>query len=342
MTALYLVWNTFGMLVLLFRWPAVGKRRWQPRAWTAYTMINCVSLFVLALGPYLGAAVRPQPPNALWLIIWSAIGSGLVAVATLFYRPPQPPMRRLLGGYDVAKVLGAIWLATMVAPVPGSVRTVLMFVLPTLVGAGVLVYRCWRVARHGRLDVVAFVVGALAVVLLAYEIAHIVAGTPFIPATPMVALVARVPAGVDVVSRAWRWLDMWRAFGRLRPLHRALRKVNPAAVLVSRGKRFDPYHRIRRSLLELGEWRWALSARFDPTVAAQADRLGRRAGLTGTALSAVVEAAQLKAAASKPPRGNADVRTLTADGTGVAGERAWWTAVALAYRRSPVVASSVG
>jgi Na+-translocating ferredoxin:NAD+ oxidoreductase RnfA subunit len=320
------------MLTLLFRMPAVGDRRWDPRAWSVYASINCVASLSTCLGPLARSADRPLPADAVRVAVGTAVVSAVVAGATLFVRSTSPWLRRLLGSYDVFLVAVNIAVATLVMSIPGRCPWWMapIYVLPPVVGATVLVYRCLRVAARGRLDVVACVVGALAVALLIYQFGHHRTGTVFLPTTPLVALVARLPAGVDVALRALRWARMWRVFGRLRSLHR---HVDPATVLVRHGKRFDPYHRVRRMLLELGEWRWALTSRFDPDVAARAERRSRRAGLSGTALLAAVEAAQLKAATRGEHR-HAEHRAPTADGTGIADECAWWTAVARSYAES--------
>jgi hypothetical protein len=329
----YAVLSVLGTMTLLFRIPAIGDRRWQPRAWTAYALINCATALSTSFGPLAGSADRPLPPDAVRVVVCAAGASVAVAVVTLFVRSVSPWMRRLLGCYDLSVVAANVLVATLVMSISGRCPWWMapIYVLPPVIGAGVLVHRCVRVALRGRLDVVACVVGALAVALLVYQFGHHHTGTTFLPTTALVALVARLPAGVDATLRAWRWAAMWRTFGRLRPLHR---HVDPTTVLVRRGKRFDPHHRVRRVLLELGEWRWALASRFDPAVAARAEQRARRAGLTGTALLAAVEAAQLKAAA-RSERRHAAHTAPTADGTGVVDECAWWTAVARAGRNQP-------
>jgi uncharacterized membrane protein len=328
----YVALSVLGTMTLLFRMPAVGRRRWEPRAWAVYALINCGATLSTSLGPLARSADRPLPPDAIRVALATALVSAIVAGATLFVRSASPRMRRLLGCYDVFLVAANIVVAMLVMSIPGRCPWWMapIYVLPPVVGAVVLVHRCLRVAVRGRLDVVACVVGALAVALLVYQFGHHRTGTTFLPTTALVALVARLPAGVDVARRGWRWVAMWRVFGRLRPLHR---HVDPATVLVGRGKRFDPHHRVRRVLLELGEWRWALASRFDPAVAAHAARHARRAGLTGTALLATVEAAQLKAAAQSKRRHDTHPAP-TADGIGVIDECAWWTAVARAGRAS--------
>jgi hypothetical protein len=123
-----------------------------------------------------------------------------------------------------------------------------------------------------------------------------------------------------------------------------LRFVNPAVVFVAKGKTFSPHHRVRRQLLELSEWRWALAPRFDPEVRAAAERIGIDRGLTGDELLAAVEAAQLKAAIVTRRQGQtamSPVVEITRDGSGLDSEYAWWIAVARALRHSPVVSAAL-
>nr|WP_042195263.1 MAB_1171c family putative transporter [Kibdelosporangium sp. MJ126-NF4]CEL21868.1 putative integral membrane protein [Kibdelosporangium sp. MJ126-NF4]CTQ92648.1 putative integral membrane protein [Kibdelosporangium sp. MJ126-NF4] len=152
-------------------------------------------------------------------------------------------------------------------------------------------------------------------------------------------------------------IERWQVFVLLRPLHRALRSVNPEAVFVARGKRFCPHHRLRRQLLELSEWRWALAPQFDPDVRSAAQRIGSMRGLSGTDLDSVVEAAQLEAAIHRSRQVSATVcpdvtrcevthsevthSEVTQDGSGLDSEYTWWVAVAQAFRGSTVVTAAL-
>ncbi|MGP4025846.1 MAB_1171c family putative transporter [Actinomadura sp. 3N407] len=145
-------------------------------------------------------------------------------------------------------------------------------------------------------------------------------------------------------SAARRAIGLWARFRTLRSLHRDLREVNPHAVFVAPGRRLDVQHRIRRTLIELSDWRWTLSPLFDPAVEETACRLGERQGLSGEQLTTTVEAAQLKAALDARRHG---VRIKDAaaedrfgderDGIDLHSELAWWCQVAHAYRRSATV-----
>jgi len=142
------------------------------------------------------------------------------------------------------------------------------------------------------------------------------------------------------------WTFRWRLYLRLRPAHRALVKVAPELAHTAPGRRFDPYHRTRRMVLELSDWRWSLAPLFDPELAELAERWGRRAGYRGEALAAMVEAAQLKHALQAWTKGE---RSTARDRGG--GEEArdgaftteltWWVQVADAFSRCPVVGAAV-
>ncbi|MFC0544868.1 MAB_1171c family putative transporter [Kutzneria chonburiensis] len=132
------------------------------------------------------------------------------------------------------------------------------------------------------------------------------------------------------------WLSRWRAWWILRPLHQALADIDPGAVLVARKSRLDSNHRVRRMVMELGDWRWLLAPLFDPLVADMAEAAAD--GATGERLRAVREAAQLKAAAeawrrgvraAAPSTSDGDIR----DGTDIQAELSWWLQVARAYDR---------
>jgi Family of unknown function (DUF6545) len=158
------------------------------------------------------------------------------------------------------------------------------------------------------------------------------------------ALAAALPGIERLKPRLGLAAERWQVFSMLRPLHRALRFVNPAVVFVARGKRLDPHHRVRRQLLELSEWRWTLAPRFDPAVRAAAERIGAARGLSGVDLDATVEAAQLKAAIQRTRRARAVTPVPhedTQDGSGLDSEYAWWVAVGHAFRHSNVVTTAL-
>lgn len=140
------------------------------------------------------------------------------------------------------------------------------------------------------------------------------------------------------------WAARWRLYRRLRTLHRELTHVAPELVYVAPGRRHDPYHRTRRMVLELSDWRWSLAPLFDPEVARLAEQRGRGAGHAGERLAVVVEAAQLRHALerwSRGERGGAGERAGEVRDGALGTELAWWVQVADAFVRCPVVAAVV-
>jgi uncharacterized protein DUF6545 len=151
------------------------------------------------------------------------------------------------------------------------------------------------------------------------------------------------------LPRLRHWRRRWAAFWTLRRMHRPLRRVDPAGVLVTRGRRFDPHHRVRRQLIELGDFEWHLRRLFDPVVEQAAQELGRQASLSDDDLRAVVEAAQLKAALGRyqseatpyDEQPGRDDATKAYDSTDFDSELDRWVRVARAFAGSPIVNAAV-
>lgn len=140
------------------------------------------------------------------------------------------------------------------------------------------------------------------------------------------------------------WVRRWRTYFALRPLHRALVHVNPAIVLVAPGKHLNPHHRVRRQIIELNDWRWALTPYFDLNVGETAASLAHEASLTKDEVAAVVEAAQLRVAGSSGGRARAPERRPASeivDGTDLAAEHDRWVRISRAYQHSPIVDAAV-
>ncbi|MEO3787745.1 MAB_1171c family putative transporter [Actinocorallia sp. B10E7] len=161
----------------------------------------------------------------------------------------------------------------------------------------------------------------------------------------LVTAALTLPAFGPKLEEVGAWTFRWRLYLRLRPMHRELVKVAPELVYTAPGRRFDPYHRTRRMVLELSDWRWSLAPLFDPELAELAERWGHRAGYRGEALAAMVEAAQLRHALQAWTRGE---RSTAGDhGGGEARDGAftteltWWVQVADAFCRCPVVGAAV-
>ena len=155
-------------------------------------------------------------------------------------------------------------------------------------------------------------------------------------------------AAVGVTMPAWGpWLDRVRSYRRLHPLWHALSRAVPEVVLDRRAGRWrfrDLDFRLYRRVIEIRDGRLALRGFLDERVAATADALGRRAGLSGDALAAATEAAVI-AAALRAKAAGAPARPPAAEpvtgGRDLADEVAWLTQVARAFAGSPVVAAVV-
>lgn len=173
----------------------------------------------------------------------------------------------------------------------------------------------------------------------------------------VVALPSMLSALGAVVLPIWgprlpllrRWVHRWVAFWTLRPMHRSLKRVDPAVVLATRGKRLDPHHRVRRQLIELGDLQWRLQRHFHSSVDETARRLGQDASLSDEDLHAAVQAAQLKAALTWPsPKATLDAEQVRRDdiadfpdSTEIDMELARWLRVARAFVSSPIVTATI-
>jgi hypothetical protein len=152
------------------------------------------------------------------------------------------------------------------------------------------------------------------------------------------------PASGEHLTRLRGRFDRYRAYRDLYPLWDALRRATPAIVPPARVPWWDLELRLTRRLAEINDGRLALRSHTDPRAAATARELAGRAGLTGTALQAVVDAGELKSAvAAKAARRRfapaAPDGSRAPGGADGVGELAWLTEVSRAYAHSPVVAA---
>ncbi|MGP3922188.1 MAB_1171c family putative transporter [Streptomyces sp. 8N616] len=157
---------------------------------------------------------------------------------------------------------------------------------------------------------------------------------------PMLAVALLVPWWGPRWEFFRDWTKRWHAFLALRSLHRALHPVGPASVIVAQDKKLNPHHRVRRMVIELNDWSQALAPLFNSTTQEQAESHGRKAGLTGTKLAALVQAVQLHTAklawqqGTRPPGSGMEYQhdEEPRDGTGIDEEISWWIQVARAYK----------
>ncbi|SDF96641.1 hypothetical protein SAMN05216553_104403 [Lentzea fradiae] len=246
---------------------------------------------------------------------------------------------------------------------------VLLFIYfaATAAGCGGQSYHCWQGARDGAISArpwlargllwycatglfpVSFAVIKLFVLVLNWTGEH--RFDVLSTAAPLLASLGMIPLVVAMALPAFGprrpspslWLRRWRTYFALRPLHRALVHVNPAIVLVAPGKFLDPHHRVRRQIIELNDWRWALTPYFDLAVGEAATSLARQAALPQDEVAAVVEAAQLRAAGtsgrSKPAQRRPAAEIV--DGTDLNTEHDRWVRISRAYQHSPIVEAAV-
>ncbi|GCD40814.1 MAB_1171c family putative transporter [Streptomyces paromomycinus] len=162
-------------------------------------------------------------------------------------------------------------------------------------------------------------------------------------AAPLLAAVGvALPACGQNLTRLWDRWHRYRAYRKLHPLWDALRRATPQIVPPARPPWWDIDLRLTRRLAEINDGRLALRSYTDAHVTEAACREGRLRGLEDDELTAVVEAARLKAAAAAkasgtrpaPSPGEAEGERGGADG---ASELAWLCRIAHAFAHSPVV-----
>jgi hypothetical protein len=153
------------------------------------------------------------------------------------------------------------------------------------------------------------------------------------------------------------WASHYRAHQRLYPLWRRLCEAVPEIALDPPASRWrdalavrDLHFRLHGRIIEIHDAQLRLRPYRDPWVAEATAALGRRAGLDGVELPAVVEAASLAAAVHALARhqpvtgaqavaatpGDPDLQREIID---LPSEITWLVRVAIAYARSPLVAA---
>lgn len=263
---------------------------------------------------------------------------------------------------------------TYYADQPTVAALLMIYIVASGVGQGMLSYSCLSWARSYdladrpwlrrglRLYGIAALLGALSFLVKFLAVVSNWFGQHWLDTVntlvPVIyALPAMLSALAGIVLPIWgprlpllrRWAQRWAAFWTLRPMHRALRRVDPAVVLVAHGKRFDPHHRVRRLLIELGDYEWLLRRQIDPEVGETARRLGQNGSMPDEDLQAAVEAAQLKAALTRhladvTPGSTRSEHSDTAgvnDSVDIDSELARWLRIARAFIGSPVVAATI-
>jgi hypothetical protein len=288
-------------------------------------------------------------------LIVVSYGSIIAAMIVLFFKSEVDEERQV--DFD-----------TFYATQPTVAVFLFIYFVATAVGCGGQAYHCWQGARDEAISArpwlarglrwysatglfpVAFAVIKLFVLLMNWsgERSFDVLST----AAPLMASLSIFPLVIAMALPVFGprrpspslWVRRWRTYFALRPLHRALVHVNPGIVLVAPGKFLNPHHRVRRQIIELNDWRWALTPYFDLTVGEAATSLAREASLTKDEVAAVVEAAQLRAAGSSDGRSRTPKprpASEIVDGTDLAAEHDRWVRISRAYQHSPIVDAAV-
>lgn len=288
-------------------------------------------------------------------LIVVSYGSIIAAMIVLFFKSEVDEERQV--DFD-----------TFYATQPTVAVFLFIYLVAAAVGCGGQAYHCWQGARDEAISArpwlarglrwycatglfpVAFAVIKLFVLLMnwfgerSFDVLSL--------AAPLMASLAIFPLVIAMALPVFGprrpspslWVRRWRTYFALRPLHRALVHVNPGIVLVAPGKFLNPHHRVRRQIIELNDWRWALTPYFDLTVGEAASSRARGASLAKDEVAAVVEAAQLRAAGSSGGRSRAPKRRPAAeivDGTDLAAEHDRWVRISRAYQHSPIVDAAV-
>lgn len=284
-------------------------------------------------------------------LIIISYGSIVAAMIVLFFKSEVEEERQV--DFD-----------TFYATQPTVAAFLFIYLVSTLVGCGGQAYHCWQGARDEAISArpwlalglrwycfaglfpVAFAIIKLFVLLMnwsgerSFDVLSLTA--PLMASLSIIPLVIAMALPVFGPRRPSPslWLRRWRTYFLLRPLHRALVHVNPGIVLVAPGKFLNPHHRVRRQIIELNDWRWALTPYFDFSIGETATSLARKAALPKDELAAVVEAAQLRAAGTTEARSRPAKRRPSSeiiDGTDLATEHDKWVRISRAFQHSPIV-----
>lgn len=143
-------------------------------------------------------------------------------------------------------------------------------------------------------------------------------------------------------GRLWQWINHYRAYREIKPLHREVTSQVPESVL-KLDSSVDLRTRLYRLVVEVRDAQWALRTWMTPAIGEAAEQQTALAGLTGADRAATVEAAQLKAAVHAKIRRDRPTdhagNPRTAEPTDLAAEIAFQRKLARAYARSRIVTS---
>ncbi|SEG56417.1 hypothetical protein SAMN04489712_106311 [Thermomonospora echinospora] len=325
-------------------------------------LVAAVCLSALAASFLVLALLWRYPAAVAWrrlrwvLVVYSLV---IVTISVLFALSEVPVERTIDYPY---------YYATQ----PTVAVSYAIYYSATLIGSAILARWCFTWARHDDYAALPYLRRGLrlyagaGVTMTTYSALRLVSiggnwfGTDVLNQAGSVTSLVAAPFGCFFLTAAmvvpmWgpRWpvvrrtVRRWPRYRTLRSLHRRLTEVNPSVVFVARGRRLDLQHRIRRAIIELSDWRWALAPLFDTAVEDAVWALGRARGVPAEQLPVLVEAAQLRVALESWRRGArgaeapADRFHDERDGNDIDLELAWWCQVARAFKDSPVVERAV-
>jgi hypothetical protein len=320
----------------------------------------CAGQAFLAYSAYPEAAARPRVQRQVWVAAATVAAMGtLFAVSRVHHETLD-----FIGRYGSTPSILAYWLVFLAYLGVSQVEVIRL---------------AWRWARFsdrliiqlaGRLTAVGglFFCGYIGYDLLylassQLDRTYLLGNQPLI--TRLLLTTAILVGVVGSTMPAWGprvglprlllWASHYRAHRRLYPLWRRLCEAVPEIALVPPSSRWrdtlamrDLHFRLHGRIMEIHDAQLALRPYRDPQVAETTAVLGRRAGLEGVELQAVVEAASLAAAVHalaqhQPVTGEQALATRPGDPdlqpeiTDLPSEITWLVRVATAYTHSPLV-----
>jgi hypothetical protein len=314
-------WSVQSFLLLLSYPAATARRGIRRRGWVlAGTLVLMATLFALApvedettlfMSRYADAPFIPE----YWLVFLTSlamVGWNVVRLCWRYARLSERPVLRL--GLRLTAAGGLFGLCYIVNEG--------LYIATRRLGLG------YPLRDHE----------TVTQLLLAIAAALIVIGSTIPAWGPRIGLL-----------RLWRWIGRHRAYRRLYPLWLALYRSSPGIALIPPSPRVvnalavrDLNFRLYRRVIEIRDGCLTLRAFQDPQVADAARNLGRDAGLSGSKLEVLVEAASLAAGLrAMPTQRRAAVAPPTTiparGGANLDTEVAWLAEVSDCFAHSPLL-----
>ncbi|MGO1048995.1 MAB_1171c family putative transporter [Crossiella sp. CA198] len=308
---------TMAQLSVVLRWSAPAEVAWpriRYRLWLYSLVLAAMAvLYVLAL------ATEPQDHEYVLALVRSPYYQVYLVLYLGAYTLGQADVMRLCWRY--AKVAGRPWLRRGLRLAAASSALGLVY---SAGRTGDLVAALFDYTGQWWEPVVQVCIGLAALL-------KVVGWT--------------IPGWGPRLSVALGALDRRRALRELTPLWQALYRSAPDIALIDPlggGQRQKLDFRLYRKVIEIRDGQLALRPYLDPAVAETARRIGTEAGLRGSELDVVVEAARLRVALRDQAEGYRPEHSgsVGSDGVGdLAEELSWLRQVSRAFSGSPVVAA---